>query len=362
MKTVIIIEDSSRVGFGGGQKMTLIVAQMLNKYYHLRFVDFSSVTRFDELVRNKFPKCEFVNIGKTDYYQAHEQSWGKAIRSFIIDGWKNVKEIAKGQDASQCIAYATNKRSLLYACLMNIRYGIPYIYHAHRVENEGKIYQIILKLILRKAKAIVCVSQTVNESIHCNKNKIVLYNPSLNNRGFKFIKEKDTFVVAFIGSLIQIKGTEFFVKAAKLCNNSRIEFRVYGEGKLRGELESLSDGHVRFMGFVQDIIEEEYKEIDLVVVTTITKEALPLVVVDAKSVGLPVIVTATGGQAEIIKDGVDGFHVPMKDAKAIIDKVILLANDKTLYERLSRASFESFKQFDCNLYENRILDIFRKLK
>lgn len=117
-----------------------------------------------------------------------------------------------------------------------------------------------------------------------------------------------------MGSLIKIKGFEYYIKAAdKTSEKLPIEFRLYGEGPLHDTLETLSNGKVKFMGFSENIMNELYESIDIVVVPTIIPEALPLVLVEAKSVGIPAIVTNLGGQAEIIRNGIDGFLVPVGD-------------------------------------------------
>lgn len=360
MKTILVLDDSSRVGFGGGQKMTLMVCDVLKDFFKFRFVDFSDKTRYHERVREQFPDSGFLSIGQNDGYKGRKSIWTSSIFKLLFQGKRDAKRIVKGLDVKECVAYATGKRFLLFAYLLNKIYGIPYIYHAHLVENPHGLYYPIFKQITKKVCAILCVSKTVMDSI-VSDNKQLLYNPSLNDKGPKDISTKKPFVVAFIGSLIPIKGVEYFIDAAKICDNE-IEFRVYGDGPLRNELEERANGRVRFMGFVNDIIQEEYDSIDLIVVPTILKEALPLVAVDAKSVGIPLVVTSPGGQAEIVKDGIEGFHVPMMDSKAIADKVTLLAQDGVLYKSMAEASFNSFDKFNFKVFSQKVREVFSDLK
>ena len=150
---------------------------------------------------------------------------------------------------------------------------------------------------------------------------------------------------------------EYFIKAAHLCP-ANIEFRIYGDGMLRRDLERLSNGRVVFKGFLNKIIDEYYKDVDLLVVPTIVQEALPLVVVDAKSVGLPVIVTRPGGQAEIVDDDVDGILVPMKDEKSIAEAIQRISKDIDKYNAMSHASFDSSKKFSYERYKATIIKTF----
>ena len=54
MRRIIIIENSGKVNFGGGQKITLQVAEILSKTCELVFVDFAKGTRFEQMINEKF--------------------------------------------------------------------------------------------------------------------------------------------------------------------------------------------------------------------------------------------------------------------------------------------------------------------
>lgn len=360
MKKLIVFEESSRVGFGGGQKMTLITCDILRDKYKFRFVDFTDNSKFVQVVREKYDNCEQVCIGHANVKSRNRYvAWIKAIWQMLFFFKKDVKLIVNGIDKEEAISYVTNKRGLMYAYYLNKKYGIPFIYHAHLVENPQGIYYRLFEKWVSKATSILCVSKIVKDSIHLSQCRLV-YNPTLNDRGYKGKKMNDHFVVAFVGSLIPIKGVEYFVDAAKMCPNS-IEFRIYGDGPLRKDLEERAQGRVTFKGFCNDVIEEYYKDIDILVLPTILKEALPLVVVDAKSVGLPAVVTFPGGQAEIVRDGIDGLHVKMKNSKEIADAIMKLTCDMDLYNKMSKASFESSTIFSYRKYKESILSIFASL-
>ena len=53
-KKIILFEDSSKVGFGGGQNITLQVADILSKEYNISFIDFTSSSRYFKLIDEKF--------------------------------------------------------------------------------------------------------------------------------------------------------------------------------------------------------------------------------------------------------------------------------------------------------------------
>jgi len=64
-----------------------------------------------------------------------------------------------------------------------------------------------------------------------------------------------------------------------------------------------------------------------VFVSSSASESFGKVLVEANACGKPVVSTATTGAKEIIQDGVNGFLVPIGDAKALADKIIYLLNN-----------------------------------
>lgn len=68
--------------------------------------------------------------------------------------------------------------------------------------------------------------------------------------------------------------------------------------------------------------------------------------VEAMAAGVPVVVTATGGLAEIVTDGIDGLHAPVCSPDGLAEAVIRLAKDSGLRERLVVAGKERAACFD----------------
>jgi len=75
--------------------------------------------------------------------------------------------------------------------------------------------------------------------------------------------------------------------------------------------------------------------VDWVVVPSIWWENSPLVIQEAFACGRPVICSDIGGMAEKVRDGVDGLHVPVRDAHAWGETLARAAADATLWPRLA---------------------------
>jgi L-malate glycosyltransferase len=100
----------------------------------------------------------------------------------------------------------------------------------------------------------------------------------------------------------------------------KLDLVMVGDGPLRSDLESLAAelrivDRVKFLGIRKDI-PALLRAADAFALTSVS-EAASLTLLEAMATGLPVIVTAVGGNPEIVRDGIDGLLVPRGDAAAL---------------------------------------------
>ena len=355
---VLIFENSGKCRYGGGQKMSLNIAKILSEDFNLIFADFAKNSVYRDKVQSLYPNAPFITMrGYSSRNRIKIFAWTIEVLFSLLYSVSNLRSIISVIGKKDVMTYATDKKTLIYAYLLKVIYGIPFILHAHLVENPSGLYYPLYMMMAKKAQKVVCCSHAVVNSIK-SENTELLYNPNFNDLGQKQqYLANAPFVVAVAGSLISIKGFEYFVKAANYIDEG-IELRVYGSGPLERKLRSYANSKVRFMGFCNNILEELYNNIDVIAVVTIIQEANPLSVLEAKSVGLPVIVTNIGGQAELVVDGIDGILVPIKDEKAIANAINTLFKDKDKYLNMAKASFVSVEKYDLTRYKDRIVKLF----
>ena len=109
-----------------------------------------------------------------------------------------------------------------------------------------------------------------------------------------------------------------------------VDLLLVGDGPLRGDLESSIDrlgirGRVRFFGVRSDV-PDVLRAVDLFALTSVS-EAASLTLLEAMASRLPVVVTAVGGNPEIVRDGVEGLLVPRGDAGAAAAAFLRLLDD-----------------------------------
>ncbi len=99
-----------------------------------------------------------------------------------------------------------------------------------------------------------------------------------------------------------------------------VDLLLAGDGPLRSELEALGrklgiDGRVRFLGVRSDV-PELLGAADVFALTSVS-EAASLTVLEAMASRLPVVVTAVGGNPEMVRDGIDGLLVRRGNAAGV---------------------------------------------
>ncbi len=141
-----------------------------------------------------------------------------------------------------------------------------------------------------------------------------------------------------------------FAQVAPGCPDA--DLLLVGDGPLRGELERQAQGlgiadRVRFLGVRSDV-PDLLRAADVFTLLSVS-EAASLTLLEAMASCLPVVVTAVGGNPEIVREGCEGFLVPRGDAAAAGAAFQRLLLDPALAARLGaagRARVEERYQLD----------------
>ncbi len=155
----------------------------------------------------------------------------------------------------------------------------------------------------------------------------------------------DAPVVMFCGKLIEKKQPLRLIEAfARVRRGAECSLLIVGDGPLRAEAEArvarLDVDDVHFGGFVnQSEIAEAYAAADVFVLPSGLHETWGLVVNEAMTCGLPVIVSDKVGCAtDLVRDGVTGFVVPHDSTARLADAIETLVGDAGLRARFGHAS------------------------
>ena len=86
-------------------------------------------------------------------------------------------------------------------------------------------------------------------------------------------------------------------------------------------------------------------------------EGYALVISEALSQGLPVIATPNSGATESVRDGLEGFIIPIRDSHAIAQKLSLLNFDRDLLFNMRHSCISRASELNWLHYEMRLSSI-----
>lgn len=145
------------------------------------------------------------------------------------------------------------------------------------------------------------------------------------------------------GALTQGKGHDVLIRALESVykENPNVHLTIYGEGPERSALESLL--HSLGLGDVvklpgQASHEEVMQGIaaSYALIHPSRYDAFPVAVIEALSVGTPIIASMVGGIPEIFREGIDGFTVPVGDSVVLAERITRLCSDTQLRHEMSQ--------------------------
>jgi starch synthase len=145
--------------------------------------------------------------------------------------------------------------------------------------------------------------------------------------------------VLFVGSLTQAKGLGYLLRAVRKVGGL-VELTLIGTRV--GRCAELDDALARYRylpTLPHSGVLAEMGRHDVLAFPSLS-EGYGLVILEALSRGLPVITTRNTGGPEIIRDGREGFFVPIRSDEAIAEKLEMLAGDRDLLEAMSEAALQ----------------------
>jgi glycosyltransferase len=243
------------------------------------------------------------------------------------------------------------------------------------------------KKMLEKSDSFICVAQHTFDSFKdiCGIDiaKGVLINNALEDihtplsfDGKTAIRQKysipeKTKVVVFAGRLDEIKGLRFLISAYKevLKTNPDTHLFIAGEGDFSSWLSEAKNDWIKitFTGKLdKEQLYELYSVADIGIVCSLHEE-FGYVAIEMIMHEIPIIVTDTGGLAEIVEDGICGFKVPVQnegdkrtiDTAVMADKMRLLLDNQDYIKELGRNGRLRFlEKYELGLFKEKMRNLY----
>lgn len=167
-----------------------------------------------------------------------------------------------------------------------------------------------------------------------------------------------------VARLIPRKGIHDLIDAVSRIPNGNLELQIIGTGPAERDLRDRAKQHgidrlVHFYGYqTPERVRELNAEADIFVLPT-WSEAFANVILEAMSVGLPVIASRVGGIPEAVVDGVTGLLVEPRDPVSLAEAIMRLSADPELRRSMAvaglRRAQESFSwDVNTDAFENSL--------
>lgn len=244
---------------------------------------------------------------------------------------------------------------------------------ARSINRKTHVQRLRKKLVLRAATNVVAVSKAgcmdMQKAFGIAQDKCVTFynslaDPSLNSQISAALSEGSRCGIVCVGRFAFTKGQDLLIRAIAILKeytpNVAVEF--LGDGPTRKTCVKLANelgvgSNCRFLGHASiDSVLSNLARAQVAVIPS-RAEAFGMVIVEALSVGTPVIATNVGGIGELIRDSIDGYLVPPESPAAIAEKLKLILTDDELRINLGKNAREHFRStFEQKTVLNELAD------
>ncbi|MEI6614288.1 MAG: glycosyltransferase [Chrysiogenales bacterium] len=182
----------------------------------------------------------------------------------------------------------------------------------------------------------------------------------------KYQLKSDSLVCGVIAPFKPQKGLFHLldIAARVICQNPAVIFFIAGDGEQRLELEAelqrLGIYHnFRLPGFLPDV--ENAIDCFDIGISTALWEGLPQSLVQLRLKKKAVVASDIPGNREVIRDGVNGYLVPINDHVRFASAILKLATDRVLRQQLGSYDNEDFSAWDVAVMVSKQEELYQRL-
>jgi glycosyltransferase involved in cell wall biosynthesis len=297
----------------------------------------------------------------------HLGAWIRSVRQ--------IAAIAKQKRAQIILSWMT--KGHLYGAPAGALVGIPALYYQMGLPDNGIIDRA--SRLLPSPGALGC-----SEFVAQQQRRVVRYPVlgiplavdidrfekarSLSSADLKrqFGFDPDRPLIGIVGRLQRWKGMHIFAEAMAEIIQVRPDCQgviVGGPHELEPDYPDWLKGRIKQLGLTakislpgkQNNVPEWMQAMDIFVHAS-EREPFGIVVVEAMSLGKPVVATKPGGPQQIINHGKDGLLIPHNDSAKLAEAILTYLSDPTLSARISEAARRRALEFSPEQFGRRVLD------
>lgn len=371
-------------------KKVLFVATVLKKHievFHLPYLEYFRNNGYEVHVaaRNDYENKEECITSYCDkYYDLPFERSPFKKNNIIV--YKELKKIidCNEYDIIHCHTPVGGVLSRL-AAIKSRKNGTKVIYTAHGFhffKGSPKInwlvYYPIEKYLSKYTDVLITINEedfdrTIKGNFRAKKIELV-HGVGINLKKFspvdtqqkyeirtQYKYSKEDFIMIFVGELNYNKHQDILIRVVKELKKDipNIKLLLVGKGEYYNKYSELIqtlnlEDYIELLGYREDV--SELMQLSDVSLSSSRREGLPINVMEAMAVGLPLVVSECRGNRDLVIDGVNGFVVT-DNIESMRTSILNLYQDNRLIRKFSNNNLEDIKKLSIE----RILDRMSKI-
>ena len=176
------------------------------------------------------------------------------------------------------------------------------------------------------------------------------------------LKEDKIFRVIFAGGLSLRKGLHYLLEAFSGLKLKNAELLLIGpvNPEINQALKKYR-GCYKYLETVPHTELYKYLSQGSVFVLPSIEEGLAMVIPQAMACGLPIICTTNSGGEEMVRDGKDGFIIPIRNIETLKEKIIYLYEHDEERKQMGKNALERAKEFTWDVYGEKIVSEYNRI-
>ena len=250
--------------------------------------------------------------------------------------------------------------------------GLGYIYAGSTLKQNilKRVTNFLYKIALKKSKKVFFQNDDdlnlfLQKSLLPQKKAVKINGSGVDiDKYYYTLPPKDRITFLLVSRLLYYKGIVEFVEAAKLIKIKypNVQFQILGPYDNNPDAISERDmenwekeGVVEYLGKTNDV-RSYIAQSSVFVLPSYYREGTPRSILEAMSMGKPIITTNAPGCKETVENGVNGFLVPVKDIDALTNAMTKFIINGILIEKMGLNSRElAIQKYDVHKVNDIII-------
>lgn len=295
------------------------------------------------------PSLQSSIIGKIKWYNQALCYLNNFLREHSYDGILGI-----GHNINVMLPFVKTTKCKIYGCEHIAFQTIP------------SYFRIILKGVYPRLDGLILLSETAKKKMRRYNDNLIIIPNSLSFKVNTCVELTEKRII-MVGRLSLEKGYNRLVPIATAIKAKHPEWiiEIFGDGPEKESLKDLFqqnflDDYVLFQGQTTHIA-EVYQKSSILILTSYS-EALPMVILEANSYGIPVVGYECEGTFELIDDENNGYLIKNNDVNSFVDRLNSLIENLELRKKIGSNALQTIQCYDPAIIKNKWCEFFQNMK